>query len=441
MSLNPNEACTVILFRRACGEFYLAVREFDTKFVKNFGEEESGPSEQAHRASIRQGILSMKLRMEPANKQEIQFLKSQGALGKRAPSCSLLTRDDMIRLLESFGKRAIAERLRVALAVPPDMKSYAGFLYIPALSPNQLPSDTDPIPSRRRRIFNIKSGRPEQAGWESEIMTPPPTEPLDKQSPSLPGMFMHADMPELSQQIGLKRSNYDLEAKHGSNNKVRKLSYTTESSIMESAPPTCSCPDCYLLPPASSITYSSYPQSTYTPGTAGNPSFFYSYQSSYPQPPMTSAAAQSNSTFNMYPLPPAATNEDPVGLPTPDPIKVFVDPYSIYENDCTLLGASKGMIQDCMGGPLLNHILSPHSNNQKVHTTSSPLPPLFKFESQHDASHHLGPPNPFNDHYSMFNVSCGMQSEYTPTDHQTVNPGTPINTLEQCDLTEWYFGQ
>lgn len=109
----------VICFRRQNGTFF-AVREFDTKFIKkqvSVGGE--GPSEQAHRAAIRQAILNMKLNMEPATKVEIQYLKNQGALGKRAPSCSLLTGEDMMRLLHAFNQGTTAERLANALSNTP----------------------------------------------------------------------------------------------------------------------------------------------------------------------------------------------------------------------------------------------------------------------------------------------------------------------------------
>ena len=71
-------------------------------------------SEQAFRASIRQAMLNMNLRPESATKAEIRVLKAQGILGKRAPSCSLLSAGDMCRLLIAFGKEQCAEELREA---------------------------------------------------------------------------------------------------------------------------------------------------------------------------------------------------------------------------------------------------------------------------------------------------------------------------------------
>ncbi len=46
----------------------------------------------------------MGLRPEAASKNEIQQLKSNGVLGKRAPSCSLLNIEDTIRLVSFPGK-------------------------------------------------------------------------------------------------------------------------------------------------------------------------------------------------------------------------------------------------------------------------------------------------------------------------------------------------
>ena len=78
--------------------------------------EPSPTSEQAFRASIRQAMLNMNLRPEGASKSEIRVLKAQGILGKRAPSCSLLSAADMCRLLIAFGKEQCAEELREATA-------------------------------------------------------------------------------------------------------------------------------------------------------------------------------------------------------------------------------------------------------------------------------------------------------------------------------------
>lgn len=163
MVVSSDEECFVVLFKRSDGQFYLAVREFDAKFISeeietqrtaDAGEVKCAKNrQQSHRANIRQAIVSMKLSMEAANKSEIQFLKSCGALGSRAPSCSLLSHDDMLELLESFGKRAAAARLRVALCNVPDITE-AGFLHLPAVNPSSLPQDTEPA---RRRPLHKKS--------------------------------------------------------------------------------------------------------------------------------------------------------------------------------------------------------------------------------------------------------------------------------------------
>lgn len=107
---------SVICFRRQGGDRYFAVREFDAKVIRSPSKGRGrGPSEQAIRASIRQAILNMELKSERATKAEIQFLKTQGVLGKRAPSCSLLNGSDMVKLLEAFHKDRSAEKLRQAL--------------------------------------------------------------------------------------------------------------------------------------------------------------------------------------------------------------------------------------------------------------------------------------------------------------------------------------
>lgn len=118
-SLNPE--LSVVCFRRENskqGPFF-AVREFDTKVLRTRDKGRGrgrGPSEQAIRASIRQAILNMNLKSERATKAEIRLLKGHGILGKRAPSCSLLCAEDMIKLLEAFGKDDLVRDLRVALA-------------------------------------------------------------------------------------------------------------------------------------------------------------------------------------------------------------------------------------------------------------------------------------------------------------------------------------
>lgn len=112
---------------------WFAVREWDIKVIrkssgkdKEKGGERPLPfsaglkslnrsSEQAIRASIRQVILHMGLHSEPATRDEVRLLKLHGIIGKRAPSCSLLSGEDMIKLLEAFGKEQSAQDLKAAL--------------------------------------------------------------------------------------------------------------------------------------------------------------------------------------------------------------------------------------------------------------------------------------------------------------------------------------
>jgi len=112
---------SVVCFRRDNNKQgpLFAVREFDNKVIRCRDKGRGrgrGPSEQAIRASIRQAILNMNLKSERASKAEIRLLKGSGILGKRAPSCSLLCAEDMIKLLEAFGKHDCVRDLRIALA-------------------------------------------------------------------------------------------------------------------------------------------------------------------------------------------------------------------------------------------------------------------------------------------------------------------------------------
>ena len=126
--LNP--ILSVTCFRRGgpdgarLGPLFV-VREFDAKVIRSSPKlarphtttasgEPSATSEQAFRASIRQAMLNMNLRPENASKSEIRVLKAQGILGKRAPSASLLTAEDMCRLLIAFHKEECAKELRDA---------------------------------------------------------------------------------------------------------------------------------------------------------------------------------------------------------------------------------------------------------------------------------------------------------------------------------------
>eukprot|EP00457_Paulinella_chromatophora_P004112 gb/GEZN01004122.1/.p1 GENE.gb/GEZN01004122.1/~~gb/GEZN01004122.1/.p1 ORF type:complete len:503 (+),score=65.53 gb/GEZN01004122.1/:104-1510(+) len=119
-TITLNADLTVICFRREktkAGPWFV-VREFDTKVIRakdKNAPKGRGPSEQAIRASIRQAILNMGLKSERASKSEIRLLKADGILGKRAPSCSLLNAEDMIRLLRAFGKNDCARDLHQAM--------------------------------------------------------------------------------------------------------------------------------------------------------------------------------------------------------------------------------------------------------------------------------------------------------------------------------------
>jgi len=455
--MSKNEPCTVIVFKRNDGEYYLAVREFDTKFVKNC--DQTGPSEQAHRASIRQAILSMKLRMEPANKQEIQFLKSQGALGKRAPSCSLLTRDDMIRLLESFGKRGIAERLRIAMSVPPDMKSYAGFLFIPPMDPLLLPADTVPVPSRRRRAISqsttTKSANISKSIdlWDAEVMTPPPPEPVDKQALAYANHIAGSYMPNqeiptpLSMPGSQKRTSEVFGIQQAYAAKVRKLTYAREQSMVE-APikhTPCKCADCLYAtshyPPYGNTVYSQFMYNPHHPTTT-----YYSYQPNYSHPPHPHAhphpppahLQHSHVMYSPQAIPPhMAAHMQPQPHPypgthvlhslepydhTPTPTSIQILEDSILGSDCTLLTASKNMCGEPLATPTdvtcAPGCVCPHCNVPPKETYS-PLPPLFKIDA----------PSPFG---------C---SDFNSTTASGANSGTPVANLETADVTDWYFGQ
>jgi len=164
-NFNVSPGLSVICFRRSDqrGPFF-AVREFDNKVIRAVGEKGRGrgPSEQAIRASIRQAILNMNLRSERASKAEIRLLKSTGILGKRAPSCSLLNAEDMIKLLQAFGKDTCVRNLKNALRK--ERKTFAAtavdFLdneHTPKVKPRRLPQpafdvndDLVPTPKRRR---------------------------------------------------------------------------------------------------------------------------------------------------------------------------------------------------------------------------------------------------------------------------------------------------
>jgi len=149
---------SVLCFRReGSDEPYFVVREFDTKVIRSPSQHKKGrgPSEQAIRASIRQAILNMSLKSERATKLEIRQLKAQGILGKRAPSCSLLNADDMIRLLEAFGKHSHARELRIA------MKKENNF--------SPIPMRMDEIRPRKRRQRSSNQAKKKKAKSTSRL--------------------------------------------------------------------------------------------------------------------------------------------------------------------------------------------------------------------------------------------------------------------------------
>lgn len=81
--------------------------------------------------------------MEAADKDEIQYLKENGALGKRAPSASLLDGPSMIILLRAFGKEIIAERLRLGLTDMVNKSDDSLRVTLPALTNSDV-KDSDP---------------------------------------------------------------------------------------------------------------------------------------------------------------------------------------------------------------------------------------------------------------------------------------------------------
>eukprot|EP00462_Mataza_sp_D1_P008612 CAMPEP_0175155058 /NCGR_PEP_ID=MMETSP0087-20121206/20736_1 /TAXON_ID=136419 /ORGANISM="Unknown Unknown, Strain D1" /LENGTH=350 /DNA_ID=CAMNT_0016442115 /DNA_START=111 /DNA_END=1163 /DNA_ORIENTATION=+ len=111
--------------------------------------------------------MSLKLVLHPADKSEIQFLKSHHILGNRAPSCSLLSLDHTIMLLRRFGKNQVAARMRQAvLTCRPELvpgRSF-GFLCIPAGDPNKLPADGEPLRTRKRKVIEIP-GNGDDTKW------------------------------------------------------------------------------------------------------------------------------------------------------------------------------------------------------------------------------------------------------------------------------------
>lgn len=447
---DPHGPQTVILFKREYGELLLAVREFDTKFIKNDTPDASSvdalnvPSEQAHRASIRQAILSMKLKMAPANKSEIKFLKLQGALGKRAPSCSLLNSEDMTKLLECFGKMGMAARLRLAMRNPPVLESDAGFLTIPAMDLSELPADTVPAPTRRRKTVKHTDC------WDLEVRTPPPLNSLvvlnDSYHPTGRNGKRSASPPRMA----------------GSNKKQRALSYSPPEDFQpfQGYTPSCSCPDCGVGGTGYNPTmnYQGYPQTftyqgvMYTAPTAASTYTAPHGMAYYPQPvynsashtnyiPMIGMAPQNLiQTAPFCPLsyvpPPApetflanqelhcqivAKEESPRSV-TPPPITTdFKDHNVDIANDSTLLGQLKLMTPvDTPGAVKMQSNVNRTPNSLSL-SSLSPPPPLFKIDAIK-----IEAPSPYT------------ASEFPHGPHT----GTPIANLQECEqLSDWYFGQ
>lgn len=104
-SLSPNLDVHYLLKRGACGNMqrFVSVREFDHEVIRRGLRDRKSCDEQAHRAHIRQTVLSMNLHVLPATPYEVALLKKAGILGYRAPSASLLAAPDMIRLLTQLG--------------------------------------------------------------------------------------------------------------------------------------------------------------------------------------------------------------------------------------------------------------------------------------------------------------------------------------------------
>eukprot|EP00462_Mataza_sp_D1_P001692 CAMPEP_0175094024 /NCGR_PEP_ID=MMETSP0086_2-20121207/3351_1 /TAXON_ID=136419 /ORGANISM="Unknown Unknown, Strain D1" /LENGTH=392 /DNA_ID=CAMNT_0016367077 /DNA_START=202 /DNA_END=1380 /DNA_ORIENTATION=+ len=392
----------------------------------------------------------MKLRMEPANKAEIQFLKLKGALGKRAPSCSLLNCEDMTKLLKCFGKMQIAERLRRAMQNPPILESSSGFLDIPADCADNLPCDTVPVPSRRRKVS--KAGK---EAWEFETMTPPPPKGL---------LLSNLDF---TPSRGAKRSASPPRFNDTKGRKQRKLSYPPPAHHMHPmyTSGSCSCPDCqiqttgappafYQMTPGAPFAFP-YPvyanaDGTFTYYPAGIPgavpyippqnllqgSAFAMGTAPYfaPQPHYTSFLSQgvlnqdSQDTDNLgtvpAPLSPqqlSPQQESPEVRPaTPPPINTKI--AQNITNDSTLLGQQSNL-------SIITPILTPADKDAPTPTitlTNTPPPPLFKID-------------PVKTESSSPIAEMGLND--TGCQSAAVN-GTPVANLEEMnEQLEWYFGQ
>lgn len=104
------------------GQRLFVVREFDVKVLRCapapgiIGKRALGASEQAIRAGIRTTILSLNLVPESASKKEIKLLKKSQVLGRRAPSCMLLSGEHMHALLVAFERFEHAKAFKEALS-------------------------------------------------------------------------------------------------------------------------------------------------------------------------------------------------------------------------------------------------------------------------------------------------------------------------------------
>lgn len=231
----PND--TVILFRRG-SDYLLALREFDKKFLFD----ETSTNEQAHRAGLRQAIVNQSLELLPATKEEIQFLKSTGSLGKRAPSCSLLTSAGMINLLNYFGKKQIAERLRLSMVDFPPMEGQAGYLKIVTVDQADLPKDTAGPIRRRRRCWK-KSDLEKES--DAKRMKHQPQSTLTQAPFQIPQLY--------TQPFQLSSQNSPPSSQTGCSFNTPMSSYSMVSSMpvssMPSAAqrhnPSCECSLCY----------------------------------------------------------------------------------------------------------------------------------------------------------------------------------------------------
>jgi len=95
------------------------LREFDDKVLRKGGKRQENRTEQAMRSSVRLVVQKQNLKVHHANLSELKLLKGRNLVGKRAPSCSLLSAKDLIRLLKAYGKDNCVSDLQRVLALPP----------------------------------------------------------------------------------------------------------------------------------------------------------------------------------------------------------------------------------------------------------------------------------------------------------------------------------